>query len=99
MIRAKKKLSEVQDVGGYSVNFDALYQPFPSQRTPVYAQKGMVATSQYLAAQSGLEILKMGGNAIDAAIATAACLTVVEPTSKVFVAGTEGRAGSRIAAW
>lgn len=63
------------------MNFDALYNPYPSQRLTTYARKGMVSTTQPLAAQAGLDILKRGGNAIDAAIATAAVLTVVEPNS------------------
>lgn len=52
-----------------------------SRRSVVMAPGGMVATSQPLAAQAGIEILKSGGNAIDAAIAVNAVLGVVEPMS------------------
>lgn len=63
------------------LKFDSQKYMYPSIRKVIYGKKGMVCTSQPLAAQAGLDMLKKGGNAIDAAIATAACLTVVEPTS------------------
>lgn len=52
-----------------------------SRRGNVFSTRGMVATSQPLAAQAGLEVLRFGGNAADAAIATAAMMAVVEPVS------------------
>src|SRR5512142_1674744 len=47
---------------------------FASRRSPVYGRGGMVATSQTLAVAAGLQVLQAGGNAADAAIATAAAL-------------------------
>ena len=62
-------------------SFDPLAQRYASQRFPIYARNGMVNCSSPLAAAAGLEALRRGGNAMDAAAAAAAALTVVEPTA------------------
>lgn len=61
--------------------FNAQEYKYASRRRVVHAKRGMVCTSQPLASQAGLTILQQGGNAIDAAIATAICQTIVEPTN------------------
>lgn len=63
-------------------NISRIERPgFAPQRSVVMARDGMVATSQPLAAEAGVSMLKQGGNAFDAAIAASLVLSVVEPMS------------------
>ncbi len=63
------------------MKYDPLFQPYASNRYCITASNGMVATGSNLAAAAGLEVMQKGGNAVDAAVAAAAALTVVEPTA------------------
>src|SRR3954470_5675292 len=62
-----------------AMHFD-FHNPYPTTRIPVFA-RNVVSTSHPLAAQAGLRILWQGGNAVDAAIAAAAAMTICEPVS------------------
>lgn len=60
---------------------------YPAARPIVAARNGMVVSANPLASQAGLQMLMKGGNAIDAAVATAAVLAVVEPQYSSIAAG------------
>lgn len=62
------------------MRFQDWINPYSSTRSPVFA-RNMVATSQPLAAQAGLRMLAIGGNAVDAAVAAAATIAITEPVS------------------
>src|SRR6476469_7791256 len=62
-----------------AMHFD-FHNPYPTTRIPVFA-RNVVSTSHPLAAQAGLRMLWKGGNAVDAAIAAAAAMTICEPVS------------------
>ena len=61
-------------------NFDPQKYAYPSHRNVVYARRAMACTSVPLGAQIGLDVMKSGGNAMDAAVAMAAAMPMLEPT-------------------
>lgn len=62
------------------LEFDSLRYDYPSRRNVVYAGRAMACTSVPLGAQIGLDVMKSGGNAVDAAVAMAAAMPILEPT-------------------
>lgn len=62
------------------LQFDPQKYAYPSRRNVVYARHAMACTSVPLGAQIGLDVMKAGGNAMDAAVAMAAAMPLLEPT-------------------
>lgn len=62
------------------LSFDPMKYAYPSHRNVVYARRAMACTSVPQGAQIGLDVMKAGGNAVDAAVAMAAAMPVLEPT-------------------
>ncbi|MFH4354134.1 MAG: gamma-glutamyltransferase [Neisseriaceae bacterium] len=85
MFLAGAHLSEIAEAKTYQPNAtqqaSAAYEGPISIQFPIYAKHGMVVSEQALASQIGLDILKKGGNAVDAAVAVAFSLAVVLPSA------------------
>ena len=62
------------------LSYDPMRYAYPSRRNVVYARRAMACTSVPLGAELGLDVMRRGGNAVDAAVAMAAAMPLLEPT-------------------
>ena len=60
--------------------YDPMRYAYPSRRNVVYARRAMACTSVPLGAEIGVDVMRRGGNAVDAAVAMAAAMPLLEPT-------------------